>query len=131
MEGFRNAFPGCTVNGETTGSLSIGNLRPEMTGWSFYCTFLNQGTPAYTNVVGLKVLAGAAPAQNNMPNMNVEYVACPICGNAIAVNTAVCPYCNVFVNGDVGDAAYIGGGENADVPENHNSNVSYADSFQS
>ena len=131
MEGFRNAFPGCTVNGETTGSLSIGNLRPEMTGWSFYCTFLNQGTPAYTNVVGLKVLAGAAPAQNNMPNMNGEYVACPICGNAIAVNTAVCPYCNVFVNGDVGDAAYTGGGEIADVPENHNSNVSYADSFQS
>jgi hypothetical protein len=51
MEGFRNAFPGCTVNGETTGSLSIGNLRQEMTGWSFYCTFLNEGTPANTNVV--------------------------------------------------------------------------------
>ena len=131
MEGFRNAFPGCTVNGETTGSLSIGNLRQEMSGWSFYCTFLNEGTPAYTNVVGLKVLAGSAPAQNNAMNPNVEYVACPICGNAIAVNTAVCPYCDVFVNGDVGGAANPGGGETEAPTVNQNSNVSYADSFQS
>ena len=110
MDGFRNAFPGSTVSGETTGSLTIGNLRQEMSGWNFYCVFSNQGTPARSGSASLNVLAGVRT--QNQPQA-ITYVTCPICGNQVASNTAVCPYCNEYINSGTEDYYY-------DVDDNGN-----------
>ena len=95
MDNFRNAFPSAVVSGETSGSLTIGNLSQDMTGWSFYCVFSNQGTPARTNSASVNVLAGVR-TQNQTPA--ITYVTCPICGNQVSSATAVCPFCGEYIN---------------------------------
>ena len=98
MDMFRSAFPGCTVTGDTTGSLKIGNISEGMTGYSFYCTFHNYGASSRTNSATLRVLG--AKAQTNTANNGaaVAYTTCPICGSTIAANTAVCPNCGEYIN---------------------------------
>ena len=99
MDTFRGAFPGCFIAGDTTGSLTVGNLQPGMTGWSFYCTFYNYGASARTTAAPLKVL-GAKAVTNNAGQ---AYVSCPICGSTIPANTSVCPNCGEYIN----DSTYI------------------------
>ena len=110
MDTFRSAFPGCTVTGDTTGSLTIGGLNQNMTGWSFYCTFYNYGASARTNAAPLKVL-GPAAARANTNNNTVAYTTCMICGSTIPANSAVCPVCGEYVNENGGNVNNGGGVE--------------------
>ena len=95
MDTFRSAFPGATISGDTTGSLTVGGLNEGMTGWSFYCTFYNYGATASTNAAPLRVLAGTAAAVNT-----VATITCPVCGATIPANSAYCPECGEFINAD-------------------------------
>ena len=98
MDMFRTAFPGCVVSGDTTGSLTIGNISEGMTGYSFYCTFYNYGASTRTNSATLRVLGAKAVTQNNANGTVVAYTTCPICGSTIPNNTAVCPNCGEYIN---------------------------------
>ena len=109
MDTFRGAFPGCTVSGDTSGSLTIGRISDGMTGWSFYCTFYNYGASASTNAAPLKVL-GARAQTGNINTNTVAYTTCPICGSTISSNSAVCPVCGEYIN--AGGNAYYNVDEN-------------------
>lgn len=112
MDSFRSAFPGCVIAGDTTGSLTVGNLQPGMTGWSFYCTFFNYGASTSTNAAPLKVLGAKAVTNTG----GQTYVSCPICGSTIPANTTVCPNCGEFINDNItylydnatGNYGYVG-----------------------
>ena len=99
MQTFRNTFPNCSTVGDNTGTLTINNISMEMNGWSFYCTFDNMGATTDTNAVGLHVLgAKAQTATQTQTVQTAAYVSCPICGNSIPSNAAVCPVCGEFIN---------------------------------
>jgi hypothetical protein len=93
MDMFRSAFPGCTVTGDTTGSLTIGNISEGMTGYSFYCTFYNYGASSRTNSATLRVLGAKAVTNNANNGAAVAYTTCPICGSTIPTSTVICPNC--------------------------------------
>ena len=95
MEMFRNAFPTCNTTGDNDTSLTIYNISNDMNGWSFYCSFDNNGTVTNTNPAALKVLGTRAqtPAQPA-----VTYVTCPICGQSVPASAAVCPSCGEYIN---------------------------------
>ncbi len=102
METFQGNFPACTVTGVYSNTLAIGNLSPDMNGWSFYCVFGNSGTLVITNKAALKVLGQAAPAQKAQTNTQnaLATAACPICGASIPADVSYCPSCGEYINAD-------------------------------
>ena len=98
MQTFRNTFPNCSTVGDNTGTLTINNINMDMNGWSFYCTFDNGGSTTDTNAVGLRVLGAKAQTPNNQVYQGGGFVTCPICGNTIPADAAVCPVCFEYIN---------------------------------
>ena len=56
LEAFQNVFPGCSVLGIYSDTLTITNVSLDMNGWSFYCVFVNEGTRTNTEAAALYVL---------------------------------------------------------------------------
>ena len=98
LQTFRNTFPNCSTVGDNTGTLTINNINMDMNGWSFYCTFDNGGSTTDTNAVGLRVLGAKAQTPNNQVYQGGGFVTCPICGNTIPADAAVCPVCLEYIN---------------------------------
>ena len=103
MDAFRGAFPGCTIAGDTTGSLTVGGLNAGMTGWSFYCTFYNYGATARTNAAPLRVLGPAAQVNTNA----VAVKTCMVCGSAMPAAASVCPNCGTYVDDGTGNTGNV------------------------
>ena len=103
METFQSYFPESSVSNIFNSTLTIGNLTPDMNGWSFYCVFGNRGTMAITNKAALKVLGAAAPAQNTQNALATA--VCPICGATIPANVSYCTSCGEYINADADSGA--------------------------
>ena len=91
---FRETFPDATVTGENETSLSISNLNIDMSGWSFYCTFINDEASTQTAKARLKVTAvpGTATAANGQ-KVSTRILLCPYCKEEVFRSMVNCPYC--------------------------------------
>ena len=61
VQSFRNVFPGSTVSGEYSTTLSIGNLKEDMSGWGAYCTFYYGGQTARTSTAYINITNKGQP----------------------------------------------------------------------
>ena len=59
--GFRSMFPGASVDGEYSTTLTVSNLSADMNAWGAYCTFYYRGQTARTSTAYMYV-DGSAPA---------------------------------------------------------------------
>ena len=62
VAGFRSMFPGSSVSGEYSTTLTVGNVQAGMNGWGAYCTFYYQGQTARTTTAYMYVNGGSTPA---------------------------------------------------------------------
>ena len=58
---FRNVFPRANVSGESSTTLSIGNVEKDMNNWGAYCTFYYRGQTARTSTAYLYVSSKPQP----------------------------------------------------------------------
>lgn len=64
---FRNIFRYCTLGGEYSTSLSIGNCTMDMHGWGVYCTFYYNDQTASTNTAYLYMSLPPQPTRTPKP----------------------------------------------------------------
>ncbi len=94
MNIFRDTFLGCTVIGDNDTTLTITNLTTDMSGWSFYCTFENNGSLTKTNSARLKVTATATgTGTGSSSGSTSKKLRCPSCGSEVPRNLLNCPFC--------------------------------------
>ena len=61
VQNFRSVFPGSTVSGEYSTTLSVGKIQADMNGWGAYCTFYYNGQTARTSTAYINVTNKAQP----------------------------------------------------------------------
>ena len=59
---FRSVFPGSTVSGEYSTTLSIAKLKEDMNGWGAYCTFYYNGQTARTSTAYINITNKGQPS---------------------------------------------------------------------
>ena len=69
---FAQMYPGSTVSGENSTTLSIANVSFEMGGWGTYCTFYYNGQTARTNTAYLYVSLTPSPTPTPKPSSHTE-----------------------------------------------------------
>lgn len=91
---FATLFPAASVSGIESTTLSIGNVSPDMSGWSVYCMFGNGSRVVWTNQAWLYVRSDVVIEDVD----ELFYVwfsdgawVCPDCGNVCYGD--YCPYC--------------------------------------
>ena len=94
LKTFRETFPDATVTGDNETSLSISNLNIDMSGWSFYCTFINDDASIQTAKARLKVTAvpGTTTGANGQ-KVSTRILLCPYCKEEVFRSMVTCPYC--------------------------------------
>lgn len=97
MESFAETFPDCTVMGETETTLTITNLNLDMSGWSFYCVFEEDGETTKSEKARLKVTEKDDDANNTgsgaSSGSKSKRLRCPGCGSEVPRDLLDCPYC--------------------------------------
>lgn len=102
MEDFQAEFPNCKISGEYSDNLTLTNLSPEMSNWSFFCVFGNDGSLTGSNSATLTVMAGAAPQGGSAQGGSGQGTAsgksyftrlCGECGTRFDYDLTVCPNC--------------------------------------
>lgn len=74
VQSFAAMFPGSSVTGEYSTTLSIANVPQEMNGWGAYCSFYYRGQTARTSTAWMYVSAAPAPTPSPVPAPNEGYV---------------------------------------------------------
>ncbi len=67
VQGFKQLFPGCSVSGEYSTTLSISKVASGMNGWGVFCTFYYKGQTARTSTAYLSVTEKDKPAPTPTP----------------------------------------------------------------
>ena len=114
LKTFRETFPDSTVTGDNETSLSISNLNIDMSGWSFFCTFINDDGSVPTAKARLKVNAvpGTAAGANG-ERVSTRILLCPYCKEEVFRSMVNCPYCGgVIYDGEKDYFVYQDGSGN-------------------
>lgn len=120
-QSFRNQFAYCDVSGGDSGTVSISNTDPGMTGWGAYCTFYGNGQTARSTTAYLTIYANPQPPTpvpppvptypqyNQMDGVVVDYLMSTITialDNGMTV-TPIKDICNIMGQLNYGDAATV------------------------
>lgn len=136
MKTFRQTFPDCTVIGEQDTTLTVTNLNIDMSGWSFYCTFENEGAQTRTESARLRVRDSESTTSGSTSSGTGSGTAvatkskrlhCPGCGSEVPRDLLNCPYCGAEIY-TANELAYVNQDDSGDIFYMDNTGVMYYNS---
>ena len=127
---FRETFPDCTVLGENDTSLTVTNLNLDMSGWSFYCTFVNENAQTKTESARLRVRdpqTTTTGSGTGTTTAKSKRLRCPSCGSEVPRDLLNCPYCGNEIYTQ-NENAYVEQDQTGDIFYMDNTGAMYFDS---
>ena len=108
MKSFRETFPDCSAIGENDTTLLVTNLNIDMSGWSFFCTFENEGASTPTEKARLRVRdprsadststkTSTKTSTDTAAATKSKSLRCPACGSEVTPDLLSCPYCKTQI----------------------------------
>ena len=107
-QSFAYMFADAPVSGQSSTTLSIGNVAPDMSGWGAYCTFYYKGQTARTTTAYLSVAAKQSPKapsgtyDGTVTSWNYSSVTVNVAGQV----TVTIPFGLCDIDGDLYYGAY-------------------------